>query len=391
MIITVFEDQHYKSLFPLNLNRASFELRCGAFTNLERIQNLLGSNDSVQLVVRDELVPLIRERYPDITINPNTLSPGIWLNGRGLWSETILKDIMPDRSYTKNGTIIAVCVQDDIRQIEMQSYMENTSLVSTEIDIQCMENIWDGIFLQSDVIIKDAEYFIELNRGNVHPSVSIENGDNIFIDDSAEVRAGSVLDARSGPIIIAKHSMIDIGSLIQGPVYIGTGCVINPGTKLRGNVTLGPMCKIGGEIEDVIFHGYGNKQHDGFLGHSYIGEWVNLGANTNNSNLKNNYGSIRLKIEDEIIETDKLFLGTIIGDYSRTGISTMLNTGTIIGLGANIFGEGFQEKYIPSFQWGKKGRTELDKFLCTAEKMKKRRSKNMSLEEKAFLTTLFEN
>ena len=389
MIITVFEDQHYKSLFPLNINRASFELRCGAFTNLERIQNLLGSDDSVQLVVRDELVPLIRERYPDITINPNTLSQGIWLNGRGLWSATMLKDIKPNRSYTKNGTIIAVYVQDDISQIEMQPYMENSSLVSTELDIQCIENIWDGIFLQPDVIIKDAEYFIELNRGNIHPSVSIENGDNIFIGDSVEVRAGTVLDARSGPIIIAEHSMIDIGALIQGPVYIGPRCVINPGTKLRGNVTLGPMCKIGGEIEDVIFQGYSNKQHDGFLGHSYIGEWVNLGANTNNSNLKNNYGFIRLKIENEIIETDELFLGTIMGDYSRTGISTMLNTGTIIGLGANIFGEGFQEKYISSFQWGKTEKTELDKFLCTAEKMKKRRSKNMSLEEKEFLTTLF--
>ena len=391
MIITVFEDQHYQSLFPLNINRASFELRCGAFTNLERIQNLLGSDDSVQLVVREELVPLIQERYPDITINPNTLSKGIWLNGRGLWSATMLKDIKPNRSYTKNGTIIAVYVQDDILQVDMQSYMENSSLVSTELDIQYMENIWDGIFLQPDVIIQDAEYFIELNRGNVHPSVSIENGDNIFIGDSAEVRAGSVLDARSGPIIIAEHSMIDIGALIQGPVYIGPSCVINPGTKLRGNVTLGPMCKIGGEIEDVIFQGYSNKQHDGFLGHSYIGEWVNLGANTNNSNLKNNYGFIRLKIENEIIETDELFLGTIMGDYSRTGISTMLNTGTIIGLGVNIFGEGFQEKYIPSFQWGKKGKTALDKFLCTAEKMKKRRSKNMSLEEKEFLTTLFEN
>ena len=251
-------------------------------------------------MVREELVPLIQERYPDITINPNTLSKGIWLNGRGLWSATMLKDIKPNRSYTKNGTIIAVYVQDDISQIEMQPYMENSSLVSTELDIQCIENIWDGIFLQPDVIIQDAEYFIELNRGNVHPSVSIENGDNIFIGDSAEVRAGSVLDARSGPIIIAEHSMIDIGALIQGPVYIGPGCVINSGTKLRGNVTLGPLCKIGGEIEDVIFQGYSNKQHDGFLGHSYIGEWVNLGANTNNSNLKNNYGFIRLKIENKI-------------------------------------------------------------------------------------------
>ena len=390
MIITVFEDQNYKSLFPFSINRASFELRCGAFTNFERIQNLLDTDDSIHLVARDELVPLLRERYPKITINPDIVSSGIWLNGSGVWTEIILKDIAPNRSYTRDGSIIAVHVQEDMLQAEMQSYIKNASLVSTEIDIQFIKNIWDAIFLQPDVIIRDAQYFIEHNRGMVHPSVAIENGDDIFIGVNAEVRAGSVLDARSGPIIVAADSMVDIGSLIQGPVYIGPSCVINPGAKLRGNVTLGPLCKIGGEVEDVIFQGYSNKQHDGFLGHSYIGEWVNLGANTNNSDLKNNYGFIRLKIEDEIIETGKQFLGTMMGDYSKTGISTMLNTGTIIGLGANIFGEGFQRKYIPSFQWGREGRTELDKFLVTAEKMKKRRNINMSLGEKEFLTKLFD-
>jgi UDP-N-acetylglucosamine diphosphorylase/glucosamine-1-phosphate N-acetyltransferase len=173
-------------------------------------------------------------------------------------------------------------------------------------------------------------------------------------------------------------------------VYIGPGCVINPGTKLRGNVTLGPQCKIGGEMEDVIFQGFSNKQHDGFLGHSYIGEWVNLGANTNNSDLKNNYGLIRLVINGEEIETGQQFLGTLMGDYSRTGISTMLNTGTIIGLGANIFGEGFQDKYIPSFRWGKNDITDLEKFFGTIEKVKQRRGKSLNPNEKIYLTKLYE-
>ena len=391
MIFTVFEDNNYSSLFPLNLNRTSFELRCGAFTNLERIENLLSPDDKVQLVVRDELVPLVQERFPNIIINPDLLSQGIWLNGAGLWTEKILKNLTSGKSYTKNGIVIAIYNNDAIPLSDFHPYLDRANLVSTEIDIQFMENIWDGIFLQSDVITSDAKYFIEYNRGKIHPSVAIENGDNIFLGNGSEVCAGSVLDARSGPIIIAGNSYIDIGALIQGPVYIGPDCRINPGAKVRKNVTLGPMCKIGGEIEDVIFQGYSNKQHDGFLGHSYIGEWVNLGANTNNSDLKNNYGSIRLNIENEIIETGKQFLGTMMGDYTRTGISTMLNTGTIIGLGANIFGAGFQDKYIPSFQWGRDSRTELDKFLLTAENMKKRRGNKMSHEEKAFLTKLFEN
>ena len=391
MIFTVFEDNNYSSLFPLNLNRTSFELRCGAFTNLERIENLLSPDDTVQLVVRDELVPLVQERFPNIAINPVFLSRGIWLNGAGLWKGKILKDLTSGKSYTKNGIVIAMYNNDDIPLSDFHLYLNKSNLVSTEIDIQFMENIWEGIFLQSDVITSDAKYFIEYNRGKIHPSVAIENGDNIFLGNGSEVCAGSVLDARSGPIIIADNSYIDIGALIQGPVYIGPDCRINPGAKVRKNVTLGPMCKIGGEIEDVIFQGYSNKQHDGFLGHSYIGEWVNLGANTNNSDLKNNYGSIRLNIEDKIIETGKQFLGTMMGDYTRTGISTMLNTGTIIGLGANIFGAGFQDKYIPSFQWGRDSRTELDKFLLTAENMKKRRGNKMSHEEKEFLTKLFEN
>jgi len=391
VIFTVFEDKNYTSLFPLNLNRASFELRCGAFTNLERIENLLSPDDTVQLVVRDELVSLVQERFPNIAINPDLLSRGIWLNGAGLWTRKILKNLTSGKSYTKNGIVIAMYNNDAIPLSDFHPYLDKANLVSTEIDIQFMENIWDGIFLQSDVITNDAQYFIEYNWGKIHPSVAIENGDNIFLGNGSEVCAGSVLDARSGPIIIADNSYIDIGALIQGPVYIGPDCRINPGAKVRKNVTLGPMCKIGGEIEDVIFQGYSNKQHDGFLGHSYIGEWVNLGANTNNSDLKNNYGSIRLNIEDKIIETGKQFLGTMMGDYTRTGISTMLNTGTIIGLGANIFGAGFQDKYIPSFQWGRDSRTELDKFLLTAENMKKRRGNKMSHEEKVFLTKLFEN
>jgi len=390
MIITVFEDSNYSSLFPLNINRASCELRCGAFTNLERINNLLSTEDSIQLVVRDELTTLMKERYPNLTVNPEMVSQGIWLNGRGLWNENKLIEITSSRSYTNNGILMAIQNHEDIPLTEFHQYLDSASLVSTEIVIQFIKNVWDGIFLQSEVIAADAQNFIDYNQGDIHPTVAIENGDNVFIDGGASVRAGSVLDASAGPIIIADNAYIDIGSLIQGPVYIGPGCVINPGTKLRGNVTLGPQCKIGGEVEDVIFQGFSNKQHDGFLGHSYIGEWVNLGANTNNSDLKNNYGLIRLVINGEEIETGQQFLGTLMGDYSRTGISTMLNTGTIIGLGANIFGEGFQDKYIPSFRWGKNDTTELEKFFGTIEKMKQRRGKSLSPNEKIYLTKLYE-
>ena len=141
-------------------------------------------------------------------------------------------------------------------------------------------------------------------------------------------------------------------------------------------------------VEEVVSRS-SNKQHDGFLGNSYIGEWVNLGANTNNSDLKNNYGFIRLQIGEDEIETGRQFMGSIISDYVRTGISTMLNTGTVIGFGANVFGAGFQPKYIPPFQWGIDNQTELDKFFKIIETMKKRREKSLSESEKLLISKIY--
>ena len=161
MIITVFEDSNYSSLFPLNINRASCELRCGAFTNLERINNLLSTEDSIQLVVRDELTTLMKERYPNLTVNPEMVSQGIWLNGRGLWNENKLIEITSSRSYTNNGILMAIQNHEDIPLTEFYQYLDSASLVSTEIVIQFIKNVWDGIFLQSEVIGADAQNFID--------------------------------------------------------------------------------------------------------------------------------------------------------------------------------------------------------------------------------------
>ena len=219
-------------------------------------------------------------------------------------------------------------------------------------------------------------------KGELHSSCIIINKSNIHISSSAKVSAGAILDATDGPIIIDDHAFIDIGALIKGPVYIGEKSIINPGAKLRGNISIGPVCKIGGELEDVVIQGYTNKQHDGYLGHSFLGEWINIGANTNNSDLKNNYSNIRMKISKDLeINTLKQFLGSCIGDYTRTGISTMLNSGTFIGIGANVFGSGFQPKYINSFQWGESDKTDFDKFIETCIKIKERRSEKLSKVE----------
>ena len=311
------------------------------------------------------------------------------LNGRGIWDEKSIESIRCHNSYRIKRHMMATNTIHEISLSDMFSYMESVEKKSKEFKNKYLENIWDAIFFQSEIIQTDFKCYLESEKYKVHPSVVLENSQNIFIGKGTEIKAGSILDATKGPIIIENHVTIDIGALIQGPVFIGPQCIINPGSKLRGNITVGSYCKLGGEIEDTIFQGFSNKQHDGYLGHSYIGEWVNLGANTNNSDLKNNYGNIRIQLNNEIIDTNKQFLGVMIGDYSRTGISTMINTGTIIGLGANIFGQGFQNKYIPSFQWGENSTTKLDKFLVAVEKMKNRRNQFLSNEEKEFLKKIY--
>ena len=391
MIITIFEDQESESLFPLNQIRASFDLRCGAFTNLERIQRNLNLNDEIQLLVRNEIKGIIQESYPHIKVNPISLSPGIWLNGQAIWTKDYIKQVTGGKTFTHKGRILAIDNHETVPLSEAFSYMSKVSAVSMELDIPFIHHIWDSIFMQTETIIADAQHFMDYQCGNIHPSVVLENGDNIFIGNNTNIRPGVILDASAGPIIIAEHAFVDIGALIQGPIYIGPYCTINPGAKLRKNITLGPRCKVGGELEDVIFQGYDNKQHDGFLGHSYLGEWVNLGANTNNSDLKNNYSPIRIQIGEDEIETNLQFLGAIISDYVRTGISTMLNTGTVIGFGANVFGAGFQSKYIPPFQWGAENKTELDKFFHTIENMKKRRNQSLGDEEKLLISKIYED
>ena len=391
MIVTIFEDQDSHKLYPINQLRASFELRCGAFTNMERIQKNMNINDEVQLLVRNEIKDIIQERYPHITVNPVSLSPGILLNGQAVWEKENIEQIDSGRTFTYKGRILAMHNLKTISISEVYNYIRKASAVSMEMDIPFMSNIWDPIFMQAEMITADAKYFMDYNSGKIHPSVVLENGDNIYIGENSEIRPGVVLDASAGPIIIDNHVYIDIGALIQGPVYIGPNCTINPGAKLRKNITIGPMCKIGGEVEDVIFQGYVNKQHEGFLGHSYLGEWINLGANTNNSDLKNNYGYIRIQIGEDEIETSHQLLGSIINDYVRTGISTMLNTGTVIGLGANVFGAGFQSKYIPPFQWGNNDKTKLDKFIQTIETMKKRRNKSLNDSEITRISKIYED
>ena len=211
-----------------------------------------------------------------------------------------------------------------------------------------MCHLWDIFTYNSKLLLNDISDY-KFNAISSFPSVSkffdtiqkkfdtatLINEKEIIINEDTEVRAGTIIDATKAPVIIGKNVIVDIGVLIQGPVFIDDNTYIAPGAKIRAGTFIGKNCKVGGEVSSSVICNFSNKVHDGFLGHSFIGEWVNIGAGTNNSNLKNNYSLVKIRIEDKIYPTEQQFLGSLIGDYTRIAIGTNLNTGTFIGIGAN--------------------------------------------------------
>jgi len=375
----IFEDKDFKSLSPFTDLHATFELRTGAFTNIDRILYQISDDDTIQLYVREEIEDIIREKYPSIDVNPKTFNSGIYINGTSICYFDDFKNLDRNLSYSNPNALITFSSNENCNREDIDNLVKDKSSICSKSDIQSVEYLWDIFDVLSDTIKRDYNLLYDYKNGILHPSCILIKEDNIIINNNAEVLAGSVLDASNGPIIIGEGAKLDIGTLIKGPAYIGKRSIVNPGSKIIGPVSIGPFCKLGGEIEDSVISGFSNKQHDGFLGHSYIGEWVNLGANTNTSDLKNNYSNIRLQLDkNNEIDTNKMFVGSIIGDFSCTAISTKLNTGTYVGTGSNVFNHMFDKKYIAPFSWGDNDRVGLNRFIKTCEIIMNRRNKELS-------------
>ncbi|MFH1389938.1 MAG: hypothetical protein ABIH56_04375 [Candidatus Margulisiibacteriota bacterium] len=230
---------------------------------------------------------------------------------------------------------------------------------------------WELISGLKGALEKDLKVIGTKIKGLAHPTAVLYAPENILIEEGAQIEALAVLDARSGPI------------------YIGANTVVRPQSYLRGPLYIGPECRIGGEVTHSIFHGYSNKAHYGFIGHSYIGEWVNLGAGTTNSNLKNTYGTVKMTINGETLDSGERFLGCLIGDHAKLGIGSLIPTGAVIGLGANVFGGGMIAKCVPNFAWGEKGRVDLEKFLAGVKLVMARRGQVLTPELAELLVTNF--
>jgi bifunctional N-acetylglucosamine-1-phosphate-uridyltransferase/glucosamine-1-phosphate-acetyltransferase GlmU-like protein len=232
--------------------------------------------------------------------------------------------------------------------------------------------LWDLIRSLKEDLEQDLKIMGTGIRGRVHASAVVYNEGGILVEDGVEVEACAVLDAR------------------QGPIYIGKNSIVRPHSYLRGPLSIGPECRIGGEVTHSIFHGYSNKAHYGFIGHSYIGEWVNLGAGTTNSNLKNNYGTVKVYVNGKEVDSGEQFLGCFIGDHAKLGIGTLITTGAVIGFGANVLGGRVTPKFVPDFSWNEKERYRLEDFLKTTKIVMGRRGAELdpSLAEK--LKTIYQ-
>ena len=333
----LLEDKNSELLYPHSLTRASFEVRVGFYTLIDRALRRAGEGDAVILAVRPEIQGVVSDRYPQC--------------------EVVTLDSVDN--YT------------DCEKLDMP-----------------IESLWDAIYLNSEMICNDFENSEIKDFDGSRLEACTIYGSKLYVSQSAKVQA-SIIDSSSGPIYIDEGASVGPGAFVKGPVYIGKESVVSPGARIGGGVSIGPVCKVGGEVQNSIFQGYSNKQHDGYLGHSFVGQWVNLGANTNVSNLKNNYGNVKVQLESKLIDTGKMFVGSLFGDHVKTAISTRLNTGTTIGVGANVFDNEFSSKFIKSFAWGKSGTTDFDKFIATAQKVKGRRNRELLESETKLFKSIF--
>ncbi len=374
MNIVLFEDEKVRNFHPITRMRTIDEIRTGKWTQKERA--------FLQFKIKP-LTYSTRELYGDkFKVENDTL----FLNAR-------LKDF----SFFENLKRDACVVNGDgeilgyrgSKIIEGENF-DGFDVVSKEIPLYNF--IWEVIKDLSDRLnadLKDDPALGEL-LSPVENFVHIRNKKNVYVGRGVKLEEGVVLNAEDAPIWIDDNVVIESHSCIIGPAFIGRKSKVKPGSLLD-IVAIGEVVKLSGEIEESIFQGYSNKQHVGFLGHAFIGEWVNLGAGTTNSDLKNNYGKVNVVLEGKRYETGMQFLGAIIGDHSKAAINTTFNTGTIVEPFCNLFGRGYPPKYVPPFSWWGDGIEEykLDKAIETAAKVMKRRDVDLSENYRKKIERLF--
>lgn len=388
MKTVLFEDEHYLNLLPLVYLRPVWELRCGARMLQEKLPAELSRE--LRFLARDYLA---KDHLPagSSALELPEDEAVLLLNGRWLLQpEDVarLKELGVNDALV-NGDSLLAC---RARAAELQKYHRRGVLDSVALrrerqlvdhPARIVNYLWDAIAWNGEEMVRDYREIAPAGQiaSEIPPGVHLLNRTEITVGKNVRLKPGVVIDAENGPVWIDDRVTVMANAVLEGPLFVGAGSTIKIGAKIYENTTIGPVCKIGGEVEGVIVQGYANKQHDGFLGHAYLGAWVNLGADTNNSDLKNNYGLIKAFVNGRPVDTGQRFLGLMMGDHSKSAINTMFNTGTIVGVNSNIFGAGFPQKFVPSFSWGgseQMSAYEYDKALEVARIVTARRKIDFS-------------
>lgn len=402
--ICIFEDADWQALRPITDIRPFFTITIGGATAIERIQDAF-PNTPLFLNCRPGLSDTVRELKPELKVNPEKIwGLTIFINGRVLMTQSLAAVIQRATTHpattliTHNHTLVALITSSpELSKIPLNTQLTSAEMIdqlssspSTQYDCDIIKAPWDvGRLLGAAIGDTTTRTQMGTIQGSLSPTTVLYNDAAIHVGPETIIEDFVVLDARSGPIIIADNVIIESHSRIVGPTFIGDHSQILGG-KIRG-CSIGPWCKISGEVSNTIFAGYSNKSHDGFWGNSYVGHWVNIGAGSITSNLKNTYGTVQLHYNGIATDSGQQFLGSIVGDHCKLGIGTHLNTGTIIGTGSSIVGTTIHPKWIPNFSWGtadKYHHTDITKFLSTTQRVYSRRRLSLSASETTVLQTL---
>jgi UDP-N-acetylglucosamine diphosphorylase/glucosamine-1-phosphate N-acetyltransferase len=338
----LFDGTVRNALLPFTFTRPVADIRVGILTIREKWEKHLGSTTTT---LTEEY---LSDKFPMVEMEENVMINASFLPNDILVE--MVRSLEINQAIFQEEEVIAFYTNDTQEEVDFDTY----EIIEFNEECIRIEHTWD-IFQKNDAALREDFELITDDRKSqpIPKSVNVISAENIFIEEGAKLEFVT-LNASTGPIYIGKNSEIMEGSVIRGPFALCEEAQVKLATKVYGATTVGPHCRIGGEVNNSVLFGYSNKGHDGFLGNSVLGEWCNIGADSNNSNLKNNYEEVKLwSYETEnFAKTGLQFCGLMMGDHSKCGINTMFNTGTVVGVSANIFGSGFPRNFVPSFSWG---------------------------------------
>ncbi|MDM1045080.1 GlmU family protein [Myroides sp. 1354] len=362
----LFDGEVRNALLPFTFTRPVADIRVGILTIREKWEKYLGYTTTT---VTEEY---LEAKYPMVEAEQNIMINSAFLPNEQLIA--LVQELQPKQAIGYHDDIVAFFTEEEQEEIDFDEY-EILDFTGSLIKI---EHTWD-IFQYNDAAIRQDYALLTEDRISepIPSTVQVIGREHVFIEEGAVLNFVT-LNATTGPIYIGRNTEIMEGAIIRGPFALCEGAQVKMGAKIYGATTIGPECRVGGEVSNSVMFGYSNKGHDGFLGNSVLGEWCNLGADTNNSNLKNNYAPVKLwNYQTNSTENTGLqFCGLMMGDHSKSGINTMFNTGTVVGVGCSIFGGGFPKTFLPSFTWGGKDLDDVydvDKAIKTMQIVMSRR------------------